>query len=270
MTDLRDVWDDVAGRLADSRHVLVLSDYDGTLVPIVDRPELAVLTAPARRVLERLRDSPRVVLGIVSGRALADLTGRVGLPGLWYVGNHGYEIRSPEGEEVLFYEPEELRAMEAVREDLARRTAHLPGTLLEPKGPVLALHFRQVEPSRVLEVERAFFDVVARHRERLMVARGKCVLEARLRAPCTKGSAVRFIRKKFPVGTLTLYFGDDTTDQDAFRELRNVGVTVAVGAAGPALAHYTLPAPGDVAEILDRLSGALRKKDRPGGRRSRR
>ena len=82
---------------------------------------------------------------------------------------------------------------------------------------------------RVGDVERAFFDVVRRHHSRVQIGHGKAVYEARLRTPCTKGSAVRFIRRRSPAGALALYFGDDKTDQYAFRELWGVGLSVAVG-----------------------------------------
>jgi trehalose 6-phosphate phosphatase len=236
--------------------VLVLLDYDGTLVPIVDRPTHALLSNETRAKLAALREVPGVQVGVVSGRSLEDVASKVLLDGLWYVGNHGFEIRSPDGEWTRFFEPEETKRLAVVRDEIERATASIPGVLLEPKGPTLAVHFRQVAPERAPDVERVFFQVMGRHYGGLRIGYGKAVLEARLRAPCNKGSAVRFIRGRAPKGALTLYFGDDRTDQYAFRELWGSGVSVGVGSPPPALADYLLPDPDAVVECLGLLRQA--------------
>lgn len=262
MNDLRDAWTDVSARLRRARHLLLLLDYDGTLVPIAETPHLAVLTPETRRLLSALRDLPGVELGLVSGRAIQDLMSKVFLKGLWYVGNHGFEIRSPDGEETRFYESADLATLAGLHEDIASATADIPGVLLEPKGPVLAVHYRRVDPPRVREVEKAFFDAVGRRHSRVQIGHGKAVFEARLRAPCSKGSAVRFIRRRAPNGSLAVYFGDDKTDQYAFRELWGSGLSVGVGTPAPDLADYTLPDPEAVLTTLERLLG-LRGPSRP-------
>src|SRR5689334_1107173 len=98
--DLREHWEYLGLRISSSAAVCVLSDFDGTLVPLESHPDLPLLGDEVRGVLEDLQRLPRVVLGVVSGRALADLVPRIDLPGMWYVGNHGYEIRDPKGEEL--------------------------------------------------------------------------------------------------------------------------------------------------------------------------
>jgi trehalose-phosphatase len=258
MSDLRESWSAVSERVTRARHLLLLLDFDGTIVPIVERPRLARLPDEARRLLAGLRDLPGVELGFVSGRALEDLVSKVLLERVWYVGNHGFEVRSPSGEDTRFFEPGDIVHLDVVREEIERATTDIPGVLLEPKGPVLAVHFRQVPADRTRDVERIFFEVVGRHHTRLQIGYGKAVLEARLRAPCTKGSAVRFIRRRAANGALPLYFGDDRTDQYAFRELWGTGVSVGVGRPAPPLSDYTLPDPEAVVASLERLSAELR------------
>lgn len=264
--DLRRHWNELLPRLQESRGVCLLSDYDGTLTPLVDRPEDATLDAEMSRILGALARNPRVVFGVVSGRSLEDLRSRVGLPGIWYVGNHGYEIVSPEGRERRFYEKDEASFLAGVADELARATSPFPGVLVENKGPVVAVHYRRVAAESVSDVEKAFLSVVDRHHRRIMIARGWCVLEARLRSGCNKGMAVRFIRQELPAGTFMLYFGDDLTDRDAFRTLRRWGVSVAVG-PDEGLAEYTLPDPGAVRESLGRIEEILRPpRERPSRR----
>lgn len=272
MRNLADHWEEFALRLANARRVCVLTDLDGTLIPLEDLPEQAQLTSPGRRVLEALHESGRVTVGVVSGRRLRDLVRQVGLKGIWYVGNHGYEMRTPGGEEHRFFEPEDVQILDQVRDELEKETASIAGVLLEHKGPIVTLHYRRVDGALVPDVERAFLKVVERHHRRVMVARGISVLEARLRSSCNKGAAVRHIRKELPMGTLVVYFGDDVTDRDAFRELRQVGISVEVGGGDSALADYTADGPAAVVEILKKIDDELkkRKSTKKVGRRAKR
>jgi len=257
MTDLRDDWDLVSLRLSAAPRVCILSDLDGTLVPIMDRPELVHLPSSVRRILQSLAKSTRGAAGIISGRALDDLISRVSVEGIWYVGNHGFEMRSPDGEVTKFFDGGDVEYVNLIRDELAAQTASVPGVLLEHKGPIVAVHYRQVELPRVAEVERAFLRVMERHRQRMMVANGDRVFEARLRGIRNKGTAVRLIRRELPSGSFVMYFGDDVTDADAFRELRSAGIAVEVAGCDSPLAHYTLPDPSAVWEVLQRILVAL-------------
>jgi trehalose-phosphatase len=268
MRDLREHWEELASRAGEAGRVCVLADYDGTLVPLVDRPELAVLPDATRRVLRDLEANPRIILGVVSGRSLENISALVGLPGLWYVGNHGFEIRTPGGREMRFYEEDDLRFLAAVTDELAAETADIPGAVIERKGPIVALHFRLVAEDRVPDAERAFLRVADRHHRRIMVGRGSRVFEARMRGNCNKGTALRIIRRELRLGTLLLYFGDDLTDRDAFRALHGVGLSVQVGPDDAALADYSLPDPAAVVATLRRLDGILTEKRATRRRRS--
>jgi trehalose-phosphatase len=257
MTDLFEDWDLISLRLSTAPRICLLSDLDGTLVPIMERPELVRLPSTTRHLLESLARSVRCAAGIVSGRSLEDLVSRVSVDGLWYVGNHGFEMRSPDGRETKFFEGEDIDYVNRVRDELATETASVPGVVLEHKGPVVAVHYRQVAPPRMAEVERAFLRVMERHRQRMMVTNGKRVFEARIRGVRNKGTAVRLIRRELPPGSLVIYFGDDVTDGDAFREIQGWGIGVEVGGDNSSLAAYTLPDPPAVWEALQRILAAL-------------
>jgi trehalose 6-phosphate phosphatase len=257
MTDLRDDWELFALRLSAATSVCVLSDFDGTLVPLADHPDAVRLPESGRRILERIASADRTTAGIVSGRALADLQARIAVEGIWYVGNHGFEMRSPAGEATKFYEIRDVEYLDAVRDELAAETASVPGVLLEHKGPVIAVHYRNVALPKIAEVERAFARVMERHRQRLMVNHGDHVFEAAIRGARNKGTAVRLIRRELPAGALIVYFGDDVTDRDVFRTLQGVGISVEVGTRHSTLAPYTLPDPGAVWEVLGRLIEVL-------------
>jgi trehalose-phosphatase len=273
--DLRKNWEQLRERVDASARLCILSDFDGTLVEIEEHPDLPKLQGEARSVLESLSWEPRAVVGIVSGRSLQDLLPRIALDRVWYVGNHGYEIRDPRGVERRLYEPEDVQYLAAVRDEMRKELQAIAGVVFEHKGPVLAVHYRGVNADRVADVERGFIQVMDRHRFRLMMSTGHSVFEARLRGGANKGRAVSQIRYEQPAGTLVLYFGDDVTDRDAFRELRGVGISVEVGGGEASLADFTLPDPASVIAIMLRIrahlesyrSGEKRRRRSPGQER---
>lgn len=264
MKDLFQHWPEIERPLGGARCVCVLTDFDGTLTPIVARPEDAVLPEESRGLLSDLAAAPRAVVGVVSGRALKDLLDRVGVPGLWYVGNHGFEWRTPAGEEKKFYDDNETRLIAQIRDDLVGATAAIPGAFVEDKGPVATLHFRRVEENLWPRIERTFSDVVLRYRPRISVTKGRMVLEVRPRSSRNKGVAVRQIVRDLPSGSFTFYFGDDVTDRDVFRYLKGRICSVQVGDEPPGGADYSLAGPAEVLEALRRVNLILRAE--PGGR----
>src|SRR5512136_1712995 len=95
MKHLSAVWPEISERIKTADQILLLTDFDGTLSPIVGRPEEAVLPGDTRRVLETLAGHARVGVAVISGRALGDIKNRVGIQGITYAGNHGIEIEGP-------------------------------------------------------------------------------------------------------------------------------------------------------------------------------
>jgi trehalose 6-phosphate synthase/phosphatase len=239
--------DDVAAwlarDLADRRLALFL-DYDGTLAPIVDHPDLARIGEGVREALAACVARPDTEVAIVSGRALADVRKRVDLPGLGFAGNHGLEIQAP-GLETLRHP--DLPHFEARARELAAalRAELEPGVWVEEKGASLTVHFRRAAPARHAAIsERAR----ERVREAGFQARdGLCVVEARPPIGWDKGRAViHLLRARhgpaWSEGVRVVYVGDDDTDEDAFRTLAGLGTTFRVGQADRAtLAQHRLP-----------------------------
>ena len=237
------------------RPVLVFLDYDGTLCPIVARPQDAVLADDMRETLARLAEHH--VVGVVSGRELTDLRARVGLAGLCYAGNHGFEWSAPAGAAVRCEAGAEYLAdVAALAARLATDLAHIDGVLVENKRYSLSVHYRQVAPAREDEVADAVHAAAAAH-PRLAVRRGKCVLEVLPRIDWHKGKAVRRLMAAAATpGGVPLYIGDDITDEDAFRELCGDGVGVQVSETPrPSAAQYWLRDVVEVQRLLDWLTG---------------
>jgi len=236
LPDALAAFDHIEARLAGRRPLLCL-DYDGTLTPIVARPELAVLDLDARATLAEVgRVCPTA---IVSGRALHDLRERVGVPWLYYAGNHGFEI---EGNGLRLKVGDDHRALiAAVRDELARQLADMPGILLEDKGYTLSVHYRHA-PERVLPALYSTVDALLADRPQLAGRTGKKVFEIRPAVDWHKGRAVQWLRERIEGDLLPVFIGDDLTDEDAFQAIAQDGIGVLVSdTPRTTRAHYRVP-----------------------------
>jgi trehalose-phosphatase len=212
----------VAARLSGTPCVVML-DVDGTLAPIAPRPEAAEVPPETRRVVAVLaaRDDVRVVL--VSGRAANDARRLVSVDGVWVIGNHGFEILSPNGEEVIDPEVACTRPLIAQAADrIAPQVEYVPGVILENKGWTLSIHYRLADPAVVprlrATVEEAALPLGLR------VTDGKKVIEVRPSTRIDKGTAVLSLGTRLgglQEGGSLVFIGDDRTDEDAFRALRD-------------------------------------------------
>jgi trehalose-phosphatase len=245
----------VRARVA-GRRAMVFLDYDGTLTPIVARPEDAVLSADMRARVRALAD--RAPVAVVSGRDLADVEARVGLPGLVYVGSHGFDVAGPPGSGIRLEVGMELvPELDAAERALRARLAAVPGALVERKRFSLAAHYRLVpEPLRD-RVREAVAAALAAH-PRLRCEPGKAVLDLRPGVDWDKGRAVAWLLDRLAPGAVGVYVGDDVTDESAFAALRGRGIGIAVGVAGrETAAELALRDPGEVGAFLPTLATLL-------------
>lgn len=254
MTNALQAFGEIESRLA-GRHASVFLDYDGTLTPIVERPDLAVLSQGMRTVLRDLAE--RCSVAVVSGRDLADVRRLVGLDNIVYAGSHGFDIAGPGG---LRIEHDKgaafIAAVGRAAEMLRPEVNAIPGALVEPKRFAVAVHYRQVADAEVPKVEAVVDRVLAAVPE-LHKTGGKKVFELRPRFDWDKGKAVLWLLSALHqdgADVLPFYIGDDLTDEDAFRALGERGVTVFVDNPGRTAARYTLTDPAEVGTFLTRLA----------------
>jgi len=247
-------WPEIAARLR-GRRVVVFLDYDGTLTPIVDTPDRALLPDETRDVMRALGAVLRTV--IVSGRGREDVASLVGLEHLVYAGSHGFDIGGLSGATLRHEVASELREVIArACEALQKGTDGVPGALIENKTFSVAVHFRLVSEEQVPRLERLVDDLV-RADSRLRKTHGKKVFEIRPAVDWDKGRAVLWLLTAFDMDgpdVMPIYVGDDVTDEDAFRSLHGRGIGVLVGhVARPSAAEYALRDPDEVRAFLDRL-----------------
>lgn len=244
----------VAAHLSTAEGLLLCSDFDGTLAGITRRPEDAEIRPASRGALRRLRDHPYVELAVVSGRGLSDLRSRVDLEGIDYAGNHGLEIYR-DGERIVH--PLAARQVERIRaacDELDERLAGVEGCFVERKGLTATVHHRLADADRTDEIRETVEAVVSSIDSRIDCSTGKAVVEFGPDVPWDKGSAVDLLAADRPDGWLTLYLGDDTTDEDAFRRIRSDGLGVHVGDSPDTAASHRVDDPAAVEAFLDWLA----------------
>jgi trehalose 6-phosphate phosphatase len=205
----------------DPVHAAILTDVDGTLAPIVSRPEQAAVPPRASELLTELSERYGLV-ACVSGRQAEEARQLVGVDGIAYAGNHGLELLLP-GEEAPRLDP----SLQGREGDAAGFVAGLEaptlnevGLRLEDKGPIQALHWRGAEDDRAAEA-RAHEIAAEAGRAGLELRWGRKVLELRPPGGGGKDTAVAALLATDGL-TAAAYAGDDRTDLDAFRRLREL------------------------------------------------
>lgn len=243
--------------------LLVAVDFDGTLAPIVERPEDAAPLPAGRAALRRLAEREDTVVAVVSGRGLEDVRGRLDLEGIFYAGNHGMEIDGPAVRQVHPTARKARPALSRCVERISGELAEIEGSQLEDKGLTLSVHYRRVPDDDGRERVRRLVREHCGEDDDLRITEGKAVVEIRPDIDWDKGRATRFLldtlaakRGDQRADRPALFLGDDTTDEDGFRAVAEWEGGIAVGDPPPeetAAASY-LRTPEEVAEFLAALA----------------
>lgn len=230
---------DALHRAAGAPVLLIASDYDGTLSPIVDDPAAAIPHDAALATLIEACDLPGVTGLIISGRSLDVLARLTGAPdSITLIGTHGAQ-----SEHAVRPDPDTSRAISELTEELREIADTHDGAVLELKPSGAALHYRHVEdPGAML----ATVADVASHSD-ARVIEGKKVVEFVI-GDGDKGTAVEQHRASVSAD-IVVFFGDDVTDEDVFALLGSDDVGVKVGPEAT-LARYRVDDPDGVAEAL--------------------
>jgi trehalose 6-phosphate phosphatase len=245
------------------QHPAVFFDFDGTLSDIVENPDSARLVEGAADALTSL--TAHCPVAILSGRDLADVRQRIGLPGIWYAGSHGFELTGPDG---AHHQNAEAAASIPVLAEaaagLADQLGHIPGVVVENKRFGVAVHYRNAARAQVGEVAAAVRR--AGQRSSLRVTTGREVIELRPNVDWDKGKTLRWViehvrNDEQPGPLLPIYLGDDITDEDAFDTVRDDGIGIVVRHADDGdratAATYALDNPDQVREFTVRLANKL-------------
>jgi len=206
-------------------------DIDGTLLELAPTPSEVVVPAYLPDLLRALNRVLGGAVALVSGRSLAELDALFSPLALTAAGQHGAEIRLPNGA------TERLGAADGVlaglMTEVAAFAAARPGILVEDKGMTVAVHCRKV-PRYQAELGQFLTDLAAKHSDRLETIRGHCVFEIKSRNLSKRTAVERLMRIAPFAGRLPLFIGDDRTDEDGFAAaLALGGHAIRVGPDGP-------------------------------------
>jgi len=253
-----DSFEEIEARIDGLTPILCL-DFDGTLSPIVDDPDSAQLLDGMEPLVRGLAE--RVPILVLSGRDADDVARRMGIDGILYAGSHGFDVRVADGR----HEPnaeavEYLPHLDALEARLRTETAEIAGTVVDRKRFGVAVHDRRVAEEDfdrlweiVNEAGRAF--------PLLRPMRGKRVTEFLPEIDWNKGRALLWLLGRAGYRAdlaLPICIGDDVTDEDALRAVRDRGIGIVVGTGTRAsAATYAVRDPGEVLVFLERLATFL-------------
>ncbi|KAL0878262.1 hypothetical protein Bca101_027968 [Brassica carinata] len=231
---------------AKGKQIVMFLDYDGTLSPIVEDPDKAYITHEMREVVKDV--ALNFPTAIVTGRSIDKVRAFVKLNEIYYAGSHGMDIEGPTNENnygesnqgVLFQPAREFVPMiEKVVKILEEKTKCIPGAMVENNKFCLSVHFRRVDEK---------------------------VLEIRPTIKWDKGQALNFLLRSLGFenseNVVPVYIGDDRTDEDAFKVLREKGQGFGILVSKvpkETNASYSLQDPSQVNEFLKRLVEWKRK-----------
>ncbi|MFW5761327.1 MAG: trehalose-phosphatase [Cyclobacteriaceae bacterium] len=239
----------------EKQQLALFLDYDGTLTPIVNKPEDAKISAEMRQAVYDL--STLIPVAVISGRDRKDVEKMVGLKNLIYSGSHGFDSKGPDFE----YQHEAgvncLPEFDAAEQELNSALSEIENAKVERKLFAIAIHYRNVKESEIAKVEEVTNNIYTRY-DCFKKAGGKKIIELKPDIDWHKGKALLWLLEKLDLKKpeiLPVYIGDDVTDEDAFKALPEVdGLGILVGDHEmETKANYRLENVEQVKEFLHQL-----------------
>ncbi|KAF8027094.1 hypothetical protein BT93_E0114 [Corymbia citriodora subsp. variegata] len=270
---------------AKKKKIAIFLDYDGTLSPIVDNPDDALMSSEMRLAVKNVAEFFPTT--IISGRSRYKVHELVGLTELYYAGSHGMDIMGPvgittsvdhhgciklidrQGEESKQFQPagEFLPMIDEVFRTLIEKTKGIKGTMVENNKFCASVHYRNVDEKKWCTIARLVHNLLKDY-PRLQITHGRKVLEIRPAVDWNKGKAVEFLLDSLgftnQADVLPIYIGDDRTDEDAFMMLgkKKCGVGILVSSTPKETeAVYSLRDPSEVMEFLKSLVAWKKMED---------
>jgi trehalose 6-phosphate phosphatase len=249
---LFDAWEQFSQSVRNAGGLWLGTDYDGTLAPISDDPAEKTLSAETHEALKALLKIPALRISVISGRDLANLRERVGIPFLGYAGNHGLEFEwADEREE----HPESDRFREVVQRlatELSEQTSQMPGVVIQDKGVSLTAHFKRA--AHFKDPLKAIIEATLQPADDFKVRGSLTAWDVRPYTTWNKGTALRQLRRKqTSLAWPSVFLGDDRSDEDAFAVLSETDFGILVGEPRQTHAKYHLKSHHEVTEFLQRV-----------------
>ncbi|KAI5793704.1 glycosyltransferase family 20-domain-containing protein [Peziza echinospora] len=252
---------------------LLMFDYDGTLTAIVRDPDAAIPTDKVIRTIKKLAADPDNQVWIISGRDQEFLAKWMGhIPELGLSAEHGCFMRHPHSNDwENLTETADMSWQQKIMDIFGTYTDRIPGTSIERKKCAITWHYRKADPVlaeiQVAECHKLLETTVAVEYD-LEVMPGKCNIEIRPKF-VNKGEIARrlveaYVQAQAGREGFVLCAGDDTTDEDMFKSLRDSSLaqdetfTIHIGPSSKeTVANYHLPEPADMVDTIGMLVGIV-------------
>ena len=252
------------------KKIILLTDFDGTLTPIREHPDLAILPEEVRQILIKISNNKMFFLGIITGRSLRQIKKLVNIQKILYAANHGIELEGP-GIRITSPEAKKARCiLWHIYMRLFNSLSHIEGIYLEDKGLTISLHYRLVEKTRDVEfITKTLSSIIKPYSERktLSLSTGKMVYEIRPPVKWNKATTIQWLLTNyFPLNfgedALLIYLGDDKADIEVFNALKGKELTIFVGSpSDTTVADYFVHSPEEVKTFLEHLYKQKCKSD---------
>jgi len=231
------------------KNIIFFLDYDGTLTPIKSKPHLAKLKRSTKKILKNLNHKKNIF--IISGRSLSNVKNLIGIKSIYYIGNHGIEVKGPH---LNYVHPQAKKIKPYIQKvyKKLKKKLKIKGVLVENKTYTLSVHYRLVKPYLVSRVKKDFTKLVGDllKSKKVKITNGKKVFEVRPNINWHKGKSISWVLKK-QKKCLPICIGDDITDEDAFKALGKKGISILVSRKKRKTnANYRLSSPGEVVSLL--------------------
>lgn len=245
---------EIAGYIHPKSHLVLGLDFDGTLVPIQDSPSTVFLEKKMRTMLASLVKRKNTTIAIISGRSLDDLIKKVSLNDVIYAGNHGLNISGPGLRKIDIKALQKQRTVGKALALCKNLTRKFSGIFIEDKTLTFAIHYRNLTLKNIHELH-FYLKAMASELGDLVIKTGKNVFEIYPAVETNKYTAfswiIRQINNAPNIGKI--YLGDDCTDEDVFRSLKD-GIGIKIGQAENSGSNYFLKDSIEVKEFLTWLS----------------
>jgi trehalose 6-phosphate phosphatase len=256
-------WDAILPSIERAEHVLLATDFDGTLAPIVSDPELAQMSVLDRDALRAICANDGYSVAIVTGRQMEEIRRLVQLDDVYYAANYGMEIDGPDG--FRFREPEGERIRSLVTSlapQLSDSLADISGVVVENKALSITVHHRHVAAEFLTTVSRRVSEITAPAVSggHIRVSNGnRQAIEIVPVNATNKGIAIALILEhvgKTGIQPWPMYMGDDVMDEQGFRLVNDRGgasIIISPGGKDETEAQFFANKPADVSQLISRM-----------------
>lgn len=240
-------------------NVLLLLDYDGTLTPIVSKPQDAQIKSSTQSILKTLTKNLRFSVGIITGRSIEQMKRFLSLDNVLIAGTHGLELWGPNVKDRYNHALKFKKKMRKLKTNLKPLERKFAGSCVEDKKISIAYHYRLTNPALHSKIDMEFFKLTFPWIKKgeikiLEIKKGWEILPP---IPWNKGKAVQWLLSHRHKNTFPLFIGDDVTDETAFKAVNSKGISIRVGRKKDSAAKYFVKSTREVAGLL----GALAKID---------